>query len=163
MKALFITITLLLTTFCYSQSVDGKLLINNSSKIEIKLKDGNAVELFKQFKIGTYQVKFIFESKGLPLDEQNRQVALVEFETTLFKDGKQIGTVKRKPMPFFPGEMLEPVESFDIIHLLSKTGSKLSTTAYPGKVPPGKYEVRISANVIGDKGTIAPISIIIFI
>ncbi|KQC34536.1 hypothetical protein AAU57_05750 [Nonlabens sp. YIK11] len=137
--------------------------MNNSSKIEIKLKDGNAVDLFKQFKMGTHQIKFIFEGKGLPRDEQKRQIALVEFQTTLFKNGKQIGAVKRQPMPFFPGEMLEPVEAFDIINLLSTTASKFSSSSYPGKVAPGTYEVRLTAKMIGVKGEIAPVSLVIFI
>ena len=164
MKTLYLTILVLSSCIMTkAQQVNGKLLINNSSKIEIKLNDGNAVELFKQFKIGTHQIKFIFEGKGLPVDEQKRQIALVAFETTLFKNGKQIGSIKRQPMPFFPGEMLEPVEAFDIINLLTYAHKDLWASRYPGKVAPGSYEVRLQAHIEVVKGTVDPVSLIIFI
>lgn len=145
-------------------SVNGKMLIKNKSALEIKLKNGNVVDLFKDFKMGKYPINFNFEGFGTPRDEQERGIVLFEFVTELYRNGKLIRAVKREPMPFFPGEMLEPVETFDIISLLtSAQGNPLKNGAYPGKLDKGKYSIKVKAIPLGVSGKIQEVTIVVWI
>lgn len=143
--------------------VEGKITIDGKSSITTELEAGNAVELFKKFKTGNFPIIFAFEGKDLPKDDQGRGVVLFEFETEIYKEGKRIETIKRKPMPFFPGEMLEPVETFDIIHLLTYAQGNPLKKAYPGKLEKEKYTIVLSANPVGATGTIEKAQFIVWI
>lgn len=163
MKNIIFILCLFIATAVQAQKVNGKLLINKASQIELKLKDGNAVELFKQFKTGDYQVQFSFDASGAPVDEQKRQIVLFTFETAIYQNGKLLGAVKRKPMPFFPGEMLEPVEAFDIIALLSEVQGDPQKAPYPGKLKNGTYKIVIKAIPNNANGYISSAAVVIFI
>lgn len=154
--------TAVLNTIEASQ-VEGKIQIDGKSTITTELEAGNVVELFKKFKTGNFPIIFSFDGKDLRKDDQGRGVVLFEFETQLYKEGKLIGTIKRAPMPFFPGEMLEPVETFDIIHLLTYAQGNPLRKAYPGKLEKGKYTVVLQANPVGATGTIEKAQVIIWI
>ncbi|WP_124980243.1 hypothetical protein [Nonlabens xiamenensis] len=162
MKNIIPIITFLCISQMWAQKVDGRLSIDQLREIKIELKNANAVDLFKQFKEGKHQIVFTFKAEGLAIDNQKRQVALVEFETQVYKNGKLIGFRKRAPMPFFPGEMLEPVETFDIINLLMKAGTS-SKSSYPGQLASGHYEIKILARTIDAVGEIAPASLVVHI
>lgn len=143
--------------------VEGKIQIDGKSTLTTELEAGNVVELFKKFKTGNYPIVFAFDGKDLPKDDQGRDVVLFEFKTEIYKEGKLIGAVKRQPMPFFPGEMLEPVETFDIIHLLTYAQGNPLKKAYPGQLEKGKYTIVLSANPMGAKGSIEKAQVVVWI
>lgn len=147
----------------FAPQVEGKIQIDGKSTLTTELEAGNVVELFKKFKTGNFPIIFAFDGKDLPKDDQGRGVVLFEFETEIYKEGKRIGAVKRKPMPFFPGEMLEPVEAFDIIHLLTYAQGNPLKKEYPGKLEKDKYTIIIKANPVGATGTIEKAQLIIWI
>src|SRR5690606_14682012 len=72
------------------------------------------------------------------------------------KDGKVMKKQKREPMPFFPGDMLMPVETFDFISLLSDNGKNSRDNV--SKMEPGKYEIVLEAKPVNIKGQISPVS-----
>lgn len=72
------------------------------------------------------------------------------------KDGKVMKKQKREPMPFFPGDMLMPVETFDFISLLSDNGKNSRDNV--SKMEPGKYEIVLEAKAVNVKGQISPAS-----
>lgn len=59
-------------------------------------------------------------------------------------------------MPFFPGDMLMPVETFDFISLLSDPRKNASDKV--SEMEPAKYEVILEANPIHVKGQISSAS-----
>lgn len=147
----------------FAPQIEGKIQIDGKSTVTTELEAGNVVDLFKKFKTGNFPIIFAFDGKDLPKDDQGRGVVLFEFKTEIYKEGKLIGAVKRKPMPFFPGEMLEPVETFDIIHLLTYAQDNPLKKAYPGKLEKGKYTIVLSANPVGATGTIEKAQVIVWI
>ncbi|WP_290567882.1 MULTISPECIES: hypothetical protein [unclassified Leeuwenhoekiella] len=144
--------------------VVGQLLVNGKSSVEIRLNEGNVVDLFKNFKTGKHQIQFNFKGAGLAKDQEGRGVALFTFVTEIYKDGKLMRSVKREPLTFFPGEMLEPVEAFDVIPLLTfAQGNPLENGAYPGKLTKGKYLIKIKAIPMGSSGKIEEANLIVWI
>jgi len=143
--------------------VEGKITIDGKTTLTTELEAGNVVELFKRFKTGNFPIIFSFDGSDLPEDDQGRGVVLFEFNTEIYKEGKLIGAVKRQPMPFFPGEMLEPVETFDIIHLLTYAQGNPLKKEYPGKLEKGKYTIVLSANPVGATGTIEKAQVVVWI
>ncbi|MFC4633609.1 hypothetical protein ACFO3O_06800 [Dokdonia ponticola] len=143
--------------------VEGKITIDGKSTLTTELEEGNVVEFFKKCKTGNFPIIFSFDGSDLPKDDQGRGIVLFEFETEIYKDGKLLGAVKRKPMPFFPGEMLEPVETFDIIHLLTYAQGNPLKNEYPGKLEKGKYTIVLSANPVGATGTIEKAQVVVWI
>lgn len=152
------TITLISALFLpmvmSAQTVDGNLKINERPKIQITLKNGNVVDLFKQFKEKKYNITFTFSGKDLPVDEEKREVALFTFTTELYKNGKLVKSHKRPPMPFFPAEMHEPVETFDVINVLTYANGDPLKKEYPGKLESGTYVVVLKVEPVGVKGKI---------
>ena len=69
------------------------------------------------------------------------------------KDGKTIGSIKRNPIPFFPGDMFMPVETFDFISILSNI--QTNTNDRISEIPKGNYEIILEAKPIGVKGNIS--------
>ena len=144
--------------------VAGQLLVNGKSSVELRLNQGNVVDLFKNFKTNKHQIQFVFKGAGLPKDQQGRGVALFSFVTEIYKDGKLMRSVKREPLTFFPGEMLEPVEAFDVIPLLTfAQGNPLEKGVYPGNLTKGKYLVKIKARPMGSSGKIEEANLIVWI
>lgn len=140
--------------FMAAQSVQGEIKMSEKSKSVTTLKSGNAVDLFKQFKEGKYGISFTFKGEDLPVDEEKRGIVLFSFVTEVFKDGKKAGSYKRQPMPFFPGEMLEPVETFDVISALTYANGNPEKSKYPGHLETGKYVIVLKAIPVGAKGKI---------
>lgn len=162
MKSIIITFVSLCTFFSspsHAQQINGKILLNKSSKITIELKTSETVGLYAQLRGNEVPINFIFEGSQLPKTTSGEQVALVQFRTTIKHNGKEIASMKRSPMPFFPGDMFMPVETFDMIPLLVSNGNK-RTTQTNGKLTPGKYEVIFEAIPIDAKGEIKPASLV---
>lgn len=144
-----------------STSINGAIQINDQSSLELELENGNVVELFKQFKTGKYSIQFNFDGNDLALDDQKRGVVLFTFETEIWQNGKLLKSIKRAPMPFFPGEMLEPVETFDIIHLLTYVQGNPAKKEFPGKLEKGTYTLVLRATGQGVKGEIKQAKLVI--
>lgn len=91
----------------------------------------NVLDLFAGFRNEKHQIIFTLEGNTTE----------IVFETKVIKDGKVIGTGKRLPMPYFPGDMYIAPEAFDFISLLpySKKGNEF------GKLASGTYEIELSA------------------
>lgn len=135
-----------------AQEVQGKILLNERSENRIELKVSEPVGLYAQLREKAVAINFVFEGKGLSRTSSGQEVALIWFRTTVKHNGKEIGVGKRDPMPFFPGDMWMPVETFDIISILA--GGKANA-----KLSPGKYEVVLEAMPTGAKGEIKPASL----
>lgn len=142
----------LFVTTVTAQSVKGALFINEQSKAEIQLSSNKIVTLYADFRQGKHQLLFRFEGTSLPLNSEKQEVVSIAFFTTIKKDGKVIASNKRAPIPFFPGDMFMPVETFDFIPLLSNL--KTNTASNISSIEAGTYEVLLEAKPVYIAGEI---------
>lgn len=149
----------LFVTTVTAQSIKGALLINEQSKAEIQLPSNKIVNLYADFRQGKHQLLFKFEGNSLPLNSEKQEVVSIVFFTTIKKDGKVVANSKRAPIPFFPGDMFMPVETFDFISLLSNL--QTNTSANVSAIEPGNYEIVLEARPLLAKGEIAAASFLI--
>ena len=149
-----ITLAMLLVAFTgFAQIVQGEITIKEQLKMEVTAKSNKAVNLFADFRENKYPIHFVFTASDVPLNSDKKEVVQFVFSTTVKKDGKTIGTIKRSPMPFFPGNMFMPIETFDIISVLSNIQTNTPETV--SEIPKGNYEIILEAKPIGVKGQIA--------
>ena len=153
MKKIIILTIVFFTIQTQAQLVQGELKIDENSKAELSFKGNKAVNLYADFRENKHKINFVFTTTDIPLNSDKKEVVQFVFSTTVFKNGKNIGTMKRSPMPFFPGDMLMPIETFDFISILSN----LQTNAEDkiSEIPAGSYEIIIEAKPIGTKGNIS--------
>lgn len=148
-----ITLTMLLVAFTgFAQIVQGEITIKEQSKMELTAKSNKAVNLFADFRENKFPIHFVFTASDVPLNIDKKEVVQFVFSTTVKKDGKTIGTIKRSPMPFFPGNMFIPIETFDVISVLSNIQTNTPETV--SEIPKGNYEIILEAKPIGVKGQI---------
>lgn len=135
MKKMFILAVLLVAAMQTSyaqkeamgmQNIKCVMKVENTPK-QVK----NVLDLFAGFREGKHQIIFTLEGKTTE----------IVFETTVKKDGKVIGTGKRQPMPYFPGDMYIAPEAFDFISLLPYS----TTDKDFGKLENGTYEIELNA------------------
>jgi len=139
-----------------AQSVKGALTLNGKSETKLKLESNSAVQLFKEFKTGKYQLKFTFDSREIPKNEYKETIVFFEFITSIKKDGKLVKNVIRKqPIPYFPGEMFIPAEAFDFIGVLA---SMYKQRGQGGIMPKGEYLVQLVVKPIDYKGEVRPLA-----
>lgn len=153
LKKIIIVILLIATSNSFAQYVQGEIKVKELSKLEISLKSNKAVNLFADFRENKYPIQFSFTGNSLPLNSDKKAVVSFVFSTTLKKDGKIIATNKRSPMPFFPGDMFMPVETFDFISMLSYLKENSDTIV--SEIPKGNYEIILEAKPVGVKGEIS--------
>lgn len=148
---------MLLSVALSAQSVTGNVTLNGKSETKLTLETNSAVQLFKEFKTGTYQLGFNFKADDTKPNVYKETIVFFDFITEVRKDGKLIERIIRsKPIPYFPGEMLIGAESFDFIGILSDIGQ----AKYPdevGLMPAGEYQVSLMAIPKGFKGAINPL------
>ena len=89
------------------------------------------------------------------MNTDKKEVVQFVFTTTIKKDGKVLGNMKRAPIPFFPGDMFMPIETFDIISMLSNL--QTNANGKVSEIPSGNYEIILEAKPSGVKGQISPI------
>lgn len=142
-----------------AQLVQGELKIDGNSKTEIAFKGNKAVNLYADFRENKHKINFIFTTTDIPLNSEKKEVVQFVFSTTIKKDGKLLGNMKRTPMPFFPGDMLMPVETFDFISMLSNLQTNADDKV--SEIPSGNYEIILEAKPLGIKGEISPIRMIL--
>lgn len=149
------------STILTAQNIEGSISINEKSSYTIDLSSNKAVELYAEFRNNKYPILFQFKGIDIPLNDQKQEVVLINFKTTLKHNGNLVGQVERQPIPFFPGDMLMPIETFDVISLLTK----ISDTAPHAlsTLPKGSYEVIIEAQSPGVKGKIQPAILYLFV
>ncbi|MVO10173.1 hypothetical protein GOQ30_13455 [Flavobacterium sp. TP390] len=151
------TILILLLIFgikSQAQLVQGEIKINNQSKAELTIKSNKAVNLYADFRENKYKINFVFTGTDIQLNTDKKEVVQFVFNTTIKRDGKVIASMKRAPIPFFPGDMLMPVETFDFISMLANLQTNSNETI--SEMPKGNYEITIEAKALGIKGEIAP-------
>jgi hypothetical protein len=151
------TILILLLVFgikSQAQLVQGEIKIDNQSKAELTIKGNKAVNLYADFRENKHKINFVFTGTDIPLNSDKKEVVQFVFNTTIKKEGKVIGSMKRAPIPFFPGDMLMPVETFDFISILSNLQTNGNETV--SEITSGNYEISIEAKALGIKGEIAP-------
>ncbi|UPQ80794.1 hypothetical protein M0M57_08125 [Flavobacterium azooxidireducens] len=153
MKKSIILIILLSSISGFSQLVQGEIKVKEQSKIEIAAKSNKAVNLYADFRENKYPIQFTFTGNSIALNSDKKMVVQFVFTTTVKKDGKIIGTIKRNPIPFFPGDMLMPVETFDFISILSNQQTNSEETI--SEIPKGNYEILLEVKPVGIKGEIA--------
>lgn len=142
------------------QQVEGKLTLNGKSKTEIKLDNKSTVQLFKEFKTRKHQLHLNFEAKEIPKNRNGETIVLFEFKTELYKNGKLVKNIVRKqPIPYFPGDMDLPAETFDFISLLTfQSWDDLNREEGSlGMMSKEKYTVKLYATPLGFSGEISPI------
>ncbi len=136
----------------HAQLVQGELKINEQSKAEINLKSNKIVNLYADFREKKHQINFVFTGIDLPQNSEKQEVVQFVFTTSVKRDGKVLGSLKRSPIPFFPGNMFMPVETFDFISILSNIQTNSNETI--SEIPKGNYEVILEAKPLGVKGEI---------
>jgi hypothetical protein len=151
-KIIFVAIALFAIK-SQAQLVQGELKIKEQSKVELNLKGNNAVNLYAAFRENNYPIHFIFTGVDIPLNSDKKEVVQFVFSSTIKRDGKIIGNTKRTPIPFFPGDMLMPVETFDFISILSNLQTNPNDKV--SEIPAGNYEITLEAKALGVKGTIS--------
>lgn len=151
-KIIFIAISLFAIK-SQAQLVQGELKIKEQSKVELNLKGNNAVNLYAAFRENNYPIHFIFTGVDIPLNSDKKEVVQFVFSSTIKRDGKIVGNTKRTPIPFFPGDMLMPVETFDFISILSNLQTNPNDKV--SEIPAGNYEITLEAKALGAKGTIS--------
>ncbi len=154
-----IAILTLLMTVCslaaYSQSVDGKITVNKSSRASLE-SDGYTVNLFKAFKEGENQIIFFFEGDGYEKESDEKpDYTFFTFRTIVKHNGKTIRTLEREPMPYIPGGMFLPAEAFDFIPILSAYQQEsMDYRENTGKLPGGEYEIILEAEPEAARGEV---------
>lgn len=161
MKQLCTTICTLMAIISFGQTIEGSLTINEKSTATIELTTNKAVDLYADFRNKKHAILFQFIAKDIPLNDQKQEVALITFKTTVKHNGNVVGQVERQPIPFFPGDMWMPIETFDVISILTKAGK--NTPDAISTLPKGSYEVIIEAHSLGVKGKIQPAVIYLFV
>ncbi len=136
----------------FAQLVQGEIKVKEQSKIEIQARNNLAVNLYADFRENKYPIQFSFTGNAIPLNSDKKIVVQFVLTTTVKKDGKVVGTTKRNPIPFFPGDMLMPVETFDFISILSNIQSNTDVTV--SEIPKGNYEIILEAKPVNMKGEI---------
>lgn len=136
----------------FAQLVQGEIKVKEQSKIEIQARNNLAVNLYADFRENKYPIQFSFTGNAIPLNSDKKIVVQFVLTTTVKKDGKVVGTTKRNPIPFFPGDMLIPVETFDFISILSNIQSNTDVTV--SEIPKGNYEIILEAKPVNMKGEI---------
>ncbi|WP_026712205.1 hypothetical protein [Flavobacterium filum] len=136
----------------FAQLVQGEIKVKEQSKMEVQARNNLAVNLYADFRENKYPIQFSFTGNAIPLNSDKKMVVQFVFTTIVKKDGKVVGTSKRSPIPFFPGDMLMPVETFDFISILStlQTGSEDRIS----EIPKGNYEIILEAKPLNVKGEI---------
>jgi hypothetical protein len=151
-KILFTFATLLISMISTAQSVEGNIKINEQSRAEISLKSNKIVNLYAAFREQQHKIQFSFSGNNLPQNDEKKEIVQFVFITTVKKDGKVIGSMKRAPIPFFPGDMLMPIETFDAISILSNLQTNAKDKV--SEIAQGNYEITFEAKPIGVKGEI---------
>jgi hypothetical protein len=140
-----------------AQLVQGELKIKDQSKVELEIKGNKAVNLYAAFRENNYPIRFVFTGIDLAPNSEKKEVVQFVFSTTVKKDGKNIGGMKRAPIPFFPGDMFMPVETFDFISILSNLQTNANDKV--SEIPKGNYEILIEAKPLGIKGEISSLQL----
>jgi len=133
--------------------VQGELKVKEQSKLELTVSSNKAVNLYADFRENKYPIQFAFTGNSIPVNSDKKVVVQFVFTTTVKKDGKVIGTTKRNPIPFFPGDMFMPVETFDFISILSNLQNNSEDNI--SEILKGNYEILLEAKPINMKGEIA--------
>ncbi|WP_276977930.1 hypothetical protein [Flavobacterium filum] len=136
----------------FAQLVQGEIKVKEQSKIELQARNNLAVNLYADFRENKYPIQFSFTGNAIPLNSDKKMVVQFVFSTTVKKDGKVVGTIKRNPIPYFPGDMFMPVETFDFISILSNL--QLNTEETVSEIPKGNYEIILEAKPVNVKGEI---------
>ena len=159
MRHVFLAIFLLISFTSGAQLIQGAINVNGQTRLELSTRSNKAVNLYSDFRENKYPVHFNFTGTDIPLNDEKREVVQFVFNTTVRKDGKVVGSFKRNPIPFFPGDMFIPVETFDFISILSN----LQTNSHEkvSEIPSGSYEILLEAKAVGIKGDIKPMRLLI--
>lgn len=159
MRNLFLVSLIFISGISNAQLIQGNISVKGQSKVELSPRSGKAVNLYADFRENSYPIHFSFTGTDIPLNDEKKEVVQFVFSTTVRKDGKVVGSFKRNPIPFFPGDMFMPVETFDFISVLSN----LQTNDHENvsEMPSGNYEVILEAKAVGIKGDIKPVRLLI--
>jgi hypothetical protein len=152
MKKLILIAIVFFAFKAQAQLVQGELKIKDQSKVELEIKGNKVVNLYAAFRENNYPIRFVFTGIDITPNSDKKEVVQFVFSTTVKKDGKTIGSTKRAPIPFFPGDMLMPVETFDFVSILSNLQTNDNDKV--SEIPAGKYEITIEAKPLGVKGEI---------
>lgn len=161
MRKLLFAIFLLIgiTGAAVAQSINGSIKINEQSKVEIQAKNNKVVNFYAAFRENKYPILFSFKGQDIPYNSEKQQVVNIQFVTTVKKDGKVIASFPRKPIPFFPGDMFMPVETFDFVSILSSI--QKNSLDNVSKIPAGNYQIVLEAKTLEVKGEISPLSLFV--
>lgn len=152
-KRILTAIICCFTSISFAQLVQGELKVKEQSKLELTVQSNKAVNLYADFRENKYPIQFAFTGNSIPINSDKKVVVQFVFTTIVKKDGKVVGTTKRNPIPFFPGDMFMPVETFDFISILSNLQNNSEDNI--SEIPKGNYEILLEAKPINMKGEIA--------
>lgn len=149
----FILVAVFTFSTASAQNVEGSLSINGFPR-DGKIKEAVPVDIFKSFKMDKYKIKFNYQASK----DIERGIVLFDMKTTVKKDGKTIALSIRKNWPWLPGDMLVPIEAFDLIpSLQSLVNEKYENPSKP--LPKGEYEVILEMKPVSEvRGSIKPLN-----
>lgn len=158
-KLAHVLFVLLLAVNTKAQTVKGGLFLNEKATADISLSSNKIVNLYADFRQGKHPLLFQFQGSDLVANSEKQTVVSIVFVTSIKKDGKLIASSKRAPIPFFPGNMFMPVETFDFISLLSNLQTNSSNNV--SAIGAGTYEILLEAKPLFVKGGIDPLQIFV--
>lgn len=145
-KYAYLLICFLVTLTINSQVIEGKITLNEKSKVDLKLSTNSVNEFLEFIKSQKNQLKLSFKANGI---EKNQAISF-EFITVLKRNGETVKKMSsKKSNSFFPGDQAVPGDVFNNI-----------VTSWDDMIKKeGNYTVEIHARPKEIKGNIAPLSI----
>lgn len=145
-KYAYLLICFLVTLTINSQVIEGKITLNEKSKVDLKLSTNSVNEFLEFIKSQKNQLKLSFKANGI----EKKQAISFEFITVLKRNGETVKKMSsKKSNSFFPGDQAVPGDVFNNI-----------VTSWDDMIKKeGNYTVEIHAKPKEIKGNLAPLSI----
>lgn len=152
-KYAYLLICFLVTLTINSQVIEGKITLNEKSKVDLKLSTNSVNEFLEFIKSQKNQLKLSFKANGI----EKKQAISFEFITVLKRNGETVKKMSsKKSSSFFPGDQAVPGDVFNNI----VTSWDDMVTSWDDMIKKeGNYTVEIHARPKEIKGNIAPLSI----
>lgn len=141
---LFVLLVAIGLKFTNAQSFKGSLFIKDL-KSGTTLNYDEPVQLFKDFKQNKYPIVFNLKAK-------DNEIILFDMITTVEVNNKTIFKNIRKNWPWIPGDMIVPIEAFDLIPALQMQAKKNNDGKYvlSGETYKVRLEMKASEKSVGN-------------
>jgi hypothetical protein len=117
-------------------SIEGKLLVSGFPR-DGRIKQNNFADLYKAFNDGIYKIRFQHKVSG----GNAKNLMVYNLKTIVKHDGKTIIESTRNNWPMLQGDILIPIEAFEIVTSLPGYKHNMHVPNLNATLPKGKYEV----------------------